>query len=120
MARKKNIDVAAGIDFGSQESEPIDEMPIPADEKIHSREQKNIPATGRSYSKYYTPKPKIGEKGGIIGRPPINEDDRKIQFSVTCTISEKERYHAAAKADGKKFPDFINAAIQEYIKNHNL
>ena len=76
--------------------------------------------TERIYSKYYTPKPKTGAKGGVIGRGPVKESERKVQFSVTCTPSQKETYQKAAVADGRKLPDFVNRAIQEYIDNHNL
>lgn len=74
----------------------------------------------RTYSKYYTPKPKKGTKGGVIGRGPVEESERKVQFSVTCTPEQKATYQKAATADGRKLPDFVNKAIQEYIENHNL
>ena len=74
----------------------------------------------RSYSKYYTPKPKKGAKGGLLGRGSIEDKDRKVQFSVTCTQSQKERFLKAAQNDHRKLPDFICVAVEEYIKKHKL
>lgn len=83
-------------------------------------EEQVVSASGRTYSKYYTPKPKKGARGGTLGRGPVNEKDRIIQFSVSCTAKQKERYKKAAAKEGTRFPDFINNAIQEYIENHDL
>lgn len=119
--KEKLFDVAAGLSFEPDIDETETEKNAqtiinrsPVEEKGH------VSSPGRTYSKYYTPKPQIGARGGILGRPPIEEDERKIQFSVSCTKGMKERYQRAAKADGKKFPDFVNTAIREYIENHNL
>lgn len=121
-SRKDLFGVADGIDFSDSVREEIPEKEalVQKDEKISMEKASADFYTNRSYSKYYTPKPQIGARGGILGRPPIEEDERKIQFSVSCTKGMKELYQRAAKADGKKFPDFINNAIQEYITNHNL
>lgn len=124
MARIKNkpeLGVADGFDFSVDSSiEETNTLKPPADTN-KSVQIKNIPdSAGRTYSKYYIPKPKVGKKGGVIGHPPVNENDRKIQFSISCTKDQKQRYQDAAKADGRKLPDFINHAIQEYIDRHNL
>ena len=127
MARIKNqqppLGVADGFDFEPEQvEEPVmEEVKKPTKAPSKPPEEKSITSLdGRSYSKYYTPQPKRGKKGGVIGHPPVNDEDRKIQFSVSCTQSQKEQYQEAAKKDGRKLPDFVNRAIQEYIKNHGL
>jgi len=131
MARVKNsqsqkiakpLGVADGFDFETE----MDENP--AEEVSKSVKSQNKPpkeppivkSDGRTYSKYYTPQPKRGKKGGVIGHPPVNDEDRKIQFSVSCTQSQKEQYQAAARKDGRKLPDLVNRALLEYIENHGL
>lgn len=118
MARNKvsPIGVADGIDFSIEESPELKS----ATSKVPEQPSSGKTSPNRSYSKYYTPKPKLGKKGGQIGHPPIKEEERKIQFSVSCTAGQKERYKLAAIADGRKFPDFINHALLEYIENHKL
>lgn len=74
----------------------------------------------RNYSPYYTPKPKLGTKGGTLGRGAVSEEERKVQFSLTCTPAQKERFKEAAQKDHRKLPDFICLAVEEYIENHNL
>jgi hypothetical protein len=124
MARIKHpsspqIGVADGLDFSMEVVE--DDIstgfrPFQKESGSSSPDSTNC----RTYSKYYKPNPKVGKKGGVIGHPPVDDEQRKIQFSVSCTLAEKEKYKAAALADGRKFPDFINNAIKEYIKNHRL
>ena len=132
MARVKNsqpqkvakpLGVADGFDFEAElvEEPVIEEVKKPAKAQIKPPKEAPIAVSdGRTYSKYYTPQPKLGKKGGVIGHPPVNDEDRKIQFSVSCTQSQKEQYQAAAKKDGRKLPDFVNRALQEYIEKHGL
>lgn len=136
MARVKNsqpekvskpLGVADGFDFDAEDYEdtPSIEVKEPPKKtaKIKKEPSKKPTPTAageRTYSKYYTPQPKLGKKGGVIGHPPVNEEDRKIQFSVSCTQRQKEQYQEAARKDGRKLPDFVNRAIQEYIENHGL
>ncbi len=132
MARVKNpqqqkvtkpLGVADGFDFEPEQVEEsvIEEVKKPTKAPNNPPEEKSITSLdGRSYSKYYTPQPKRGKKGGVIGHPPVSDEERKIQFSVSCTQSQKEQYQAAAKKDGRKLPDFVNKAVQEYIENHGL
>lgn len=124
MARIKHpstppIGVADGLDFSMDIEDDISTEPRPPKKEPGSSSDPGS-TTGRTYSKYYKPNPKVGKKGGVIGHPPVDNDKRKIQFSVSCTPAEKEEYKAAALADGRKFPDFINNAIKEYIRNHQL
>ena len=128
--RKKNeasFGVADGFDFGSGTETIIEEATV---ETIVTPEKKKKASAGktekteidsnRSYSPYYTPKPKKGSKGGILGRGAVDESQRKIQVSLTCTSAQKERFAQAAKKDKRKLPDFICIAVEEYIKNHRL
>lgn len=122
----KPLGVAEGFSFDnsdSVESQVIEETTEATTVIKPSIAPSSIPAPDvpeRTYSKYYTPKPKTGTKGGVIGRGPVEESERKVQFSVTCTPDQKATYQKAAAADGRKLPDFVNKAIQEYIENHNL
>ena len=74
----------------------------------------------RNYSQYYTPKPRYGSKGGRLGRGSVEKSERKVQFSLTCTSTQKELFYAAAKHDGRSVSNFICQAVEEYIKNHEL
>ena len=128
---KNSYGVADDISFDS-ESENIDTQPdnlqtsstesaTPTENSVKKR--KTTPTKvdpNRHYSKYYTPTPSIGEKGGVMGRRAIPESERKIQFSVTCTPAQKEQFKEAAKKDKRRFADFICVALEEYIENHNL
>ena len=46
--------------------------------------------------------------------------ERKIQFSMTCTQPQKERFAEAAQKVSRTLPNFICIAVEEYIENHNL
>lgn len=128
---KNSYGVADDISFDN-ESENIDTQPDnlqtsstePATPTENNVNKRNTTPTkvdpNRYYSKYYTPKPRLGEKGGVMGRGAVSESERRIQFSVTCTPEEKELYKNAAKKDDRSFPDFIRKALKEYIENHNL
>lgn len=133
MARVKNkqpskpvspLGVADGFDFDSEEENDFsadEELIEPISVHPASKEKNTaITTAGRTYSPYYIPHPKTGKKGGVIGHPPVNENDRKISLSLSCTSAQKELYKAAAKKDGRKLPDFINRAIEEYIEKHKL
>lgn len=74
----------------------------------------------RNYSPYYTPKPKLGSKGGVLGRGAVDKSKRKVQFSLTCTPDQKKRFSEAAKKEKRKLPDFICLAVEEYMENHDL
>lgn len=120
--------VADGLDFGAsfEENEVIEatrqEEPQPKPQpktKPAKNEQAEIDPN-RCYSKYYNPKPKKGSKGGTLGRGSVAETERKVQFSLTCTPSQKERFIEASQKDHRKLPDFICVAVEEYIRNHGL
>lgn len=122
---KQVLGVVDGLDFGT-ESEEISlasaEL-IPSVSK-ETKAPENEPVAEidptRSYSKYYTPKPKLGSKGGYLGRGAVDEADKKVQFSLTCTPAQKAKFMEAAKKDKRKLPDFICIAVEEYIEKHNL
>lgn len=99
------------LDFGSDMEKPTKKI-------SHTKIAEIDP--NRCYSPYYTPKPKLGSKGGTLGRGSVAADERKLQFSVTCTPAQKERFSEAAKKDKRKLPDFICMAVEEYIENHGL
>ena len=128
---KNSYGVADDISFDNEpENEDIksDSIHINSTESANSAEptqkkRKTTPTAvdpNRYYSKYYTPKPSLGEKGGVMGRKAVPESERRIQFSVTCTPAQKEKFKEAAKKDKRRFTDFICVALEEYIENHNL
>lgn len=126
--RKKNrisFGVTEGLDFDSDVEdtvkETISEKVIDSTKKVSVKKTEIVEIDPkRSYSPYYTPKPKKGSKGGTLGRGAVEESNRKIQFSLTCTLAQKERFVEAAQKAKRKLPDFICVAIEEYIENHNL
>lgn len=74
----------------------------------------------RAYSKYYTPKPKKGARGGTLGRGAVDADKKKVQFSMTVTPDQKLRFQEAALKERRKLPEFICLAVEEYIERHKL
>ncbi len=133
MARKKPpLGVAEGFDFESESDNNNEATPVAATEIVSGTSNdatetapiksdgSPAPGTERSYSTYYTPKPKTGKKGGVIGHPPVSDEMRRKPVSFYCNDVDKQRYLDAAKKDGRKFPDFVNKALMEYIENHNL
>ncbi len=109
--------VADGLDF-TGDTEDVEEEAV--NKTSAGKTEKVEIDPNRSYSPYYKPKPKKGSKGGTLGRGAVEESNRKIQFSLTCTLTQKERFAEAAKKDRRKLPDFICMAVEEYIENHNL
>lgn len=123
---KTTLGVADGLDFFNIEEEPVRELPKIEKESSEPKKTstlENQPAEvdpTRNYSPYYIPKPKLGSKGGKLGRGSVPESERKVQFSLTCTPAQKEMFAEAAKKEKRKLPDFICIAVEEYIQNHNL
>lgn len=122
MARnkEKTPSVADGFDF-SKSNEDETEIIIEKTEvvKQDSSEEK-LQDDSRTYSKYYKPHPKKGAKGGALGKPAVDEKERKRSVSIQLSNNQKDRYNKAAANDRRKWPDFVVAAIEEYIENHNL
>lgn len=123
MARNKeakSTPVAEGFDF----SNTVEEEPEIKIEKTEVKEpdsaEKKLQDDSRTYSKYYKPHPKKGAKGGALGKPAVDEKERKRSVSIQLSNNQKERYNKAAANDRRKWPDFVVAAIEEYIENHNL
>lgn len=114
--------VADGLDFGTEvnETEAEEKVISPTSTKNKKIAIETDIDPSRNYNKYYTPKPKIGSKGGKLGRGSVDEKERKVQFSLTCTKDQKERFTEASKKEQRKLPEFICLAVEEYIKNHNL
>lgn len=108
MAKDVN-GVLNGLDFGdSVQDNPTPTInPAPIDPK-------------RNYSQYYKPKPRYGSKGGRLGRGSVEKSERKVQFSLTCTSTQKDLFYKAAKNDGRSVSNFVCKAVEEYIKNHEL
>ncbi len=119
---KPSFGVTDGLDFGNNTEEIIKEVivqPVAAPEKRPPAKNTEVDPH-RSYSIYYTPKPKKGAKGGTLGRGIVAESERKVQFSLTCTPVQKERFMKAAQNDHRKLSDFICLAVEEYIEKHGL
>jgi|GEM_PF-1988855 hypothetical protein len=120
--------VTDGLDFGMEVeeiAEEVVEQPVEATKPQKKAPAKKAPTKAevdpnRAYSPYYTPKPKLGSKGGTLGRGAVDKSERKVQFSLTCTPAQKEMFSEAAKKEKRKLPDFICLAVEEYIENHNL
>lgn len=74
----------------------------------------------RKYSPYYDPKPAVGSRGGLLGRRPVDDSDRKKPLSLSCTASQVEIFKEAAKRERRSLSDLICLAVEEYIENHNL
>ena len=132
MRKKENtsFNVADGLDFGNEVEETIVSKENAPSEPLSTQKPPKAPAKKvveeaeidptRNYSPYYTPKPKKGSKGGTLGRGAVDAEERKVQFSLTCTPAQKQMFADAAKKDRRKLPDFICIAVEEYIKNHGL
>lgn len=141
--RKKDtekVSVDAGFDFGTDiideaenEAQEVNHEPVKATKSVdepkititrtkQATDEKEEASTEneRTYSKYYKPHPKVGAKGGTIGKPPVEEKERKRSVSIQLSNTQKERYNQAAAKDRRKWPDFVVAAIEEYIEKHNL
>ena len=122
---KNEFGVADGLDFGNEVDENVDEPVVETPTTVPEKKKKTTVKKAeidpdRNYSKYYTPKPKKGTKGGTLGRGSVAEKERKVQFSLTCTPAQKQRFIEASEKEYRKLPDFICLAVEEYIKNHNL
>lgn len=78
--------------------------------------EESTPPSGNN--PYYNYHPKTGARGGTLGAPRKNV--KRVQISIGCTEEDKQLYKKAAEADGRKFQDFINQAIKEYIVKHGL
>lgn len=74
----------------------------------------------RSYTPNYKPRPKKGPNGGVMGRGAIPDSERKIQFSISCTVSQKEAFIEAARKSKRSLPNFICFAAEEYMEEHGL
>lgn len=127
MARKKEdsgkkVSVSEGLEFDTTENNEIIETINSKHSGIDNNPTLTVPTneTSRLYSKYYKPHPKLGNKGGVLGKPPVKEQERKRSVSIQLSDSQKERFNQAAAKDSRKWPDFVIRAIEEYIENHNL
>ena len=74
----------------------------------------------RVYTPGYNPTPKIGPNGGYVGRREVPAAERKIQFSVSCTESQKAAFSEAARKSGRTLAGFACFAIEEYMRRHDL
>lgn len=127
-AKNDSFGVTDGLNFGMEVEEIVEEVveqPVEATKPQKKAPAKKAPTKAevdpnRVYSPYYTPKPKLGSKGGTLGRGAVDKSERKVQFSLTCTPAQKEMFSEAAKKEKRKLPDFICLAVEEYIEKHNL
>ncbi len=121
------FEVSEGLDFSLDadvltEESMTQAVPVPNIQKKISSE-KTVKAEvdpNRTYSQYYKPRPQLGSRGGVLGRGAVPKSERKIQFSMTCTQPQKERFADAAQKVGRTLPNFICTAVEEYIENHKL
>lgn len=121
--KNDSFGVTDGLDFGieaEETTEEVVEQPTATPKPKKAATTKAEVDPNRNYSPYYTPKPKLGSKGGTLGRGAVDKSERKVQFSLTCTPAQKEMFSEAAKKEKRKLPDFICLAVEEYIENHNL
>lgn len=107
----------AGIDFTD-----TNEAEIP---DIQPTEKKSVFVSvpvdpNRTYTPGYNPTPKIGPNGGYVGRREVPVAERKIQFSVSCTESQKAAFSEAARKSGRTLAGFACFAIEEYMRTHDL
>lgn len=122
MRKKDNttttsFDVTAGIDFTD-----TSEAEIPS---IQPAEKKSVFVSApvdpnRVYTPGYNPTPKIGPNGRYVGRREVPAAERKIQFSVSCTESQKAAFSEAARKSGRTLAGFACFAIEEYMRTHDL
>ena len=111
-ATTTSFDVTAGIDFAD-----TGETEIPS---IQPVEKKSVFDPNRVYTPGYNPTPKIGPNGGYVGRREVPAAERKIQFSVSCTESQKAAFSEAARKSGRTLAGFACFAIEEYMRTHDL
>lgn len=114
-ATSTSFDVTAGIDFTD-----TSEVEIPT---ITEKKSVFVSAPvdpNRVYTPGYNPTPKIGPNGGYVGRREVPAAERKIQFSVSCTESQKAAFSEAARKSGRTLAGFACFAIEEYMRTHDL
>ena len=114
MARVKNTNNSAGL------SGVADGFNFDIDIKDTPEEYSSEPARPVLYSEIKQEDPFFVPPKRKRGRPRVKEDKKIYQFSIGCTLQQKERYIEAAEREGKSLSYFINWAVQEYIRNHNL
>ena len=117
--KSRTFNVDEDLSFDVEETSEVENIK-PAETPKTKNPKNTAVDTERNYSVYYTPKPKTGKRGGVIGHPPVTAEMRRKPVSFYCSDIDKQRYLEAAKKDGRKFPDFVNKALEEYIENHNL
>lgn len=74
----------------------------------------------RIYTPYYKPRPKEGPCGGKIGRGAVPDEKRIIQFTMSCTKNQKQRFMDAAEKENRRLPNFICNAVEDYIRRNGL
>lgn len=120
MRKKESFGVTEGLEFNPENIVDTGETILIPQKKSKRIIRDAEIDPNRNYSPYYTPKPKQGSKGGILGRGSVKQSERKVQISLTCTPKQKELFLEAAKKDARNFPSFICKAVEEHIENHNL
>ena len=88
MRKKDKISfgVTEGLDFGSDVEDTvkgiISETVIDSTKKVSVRKMEIVEIdANRSYSPYYTPKPKKGSKGGTLGRGAVEESNSCLLYT---------------------------------------
>ncbi len=119
--RKKDFGVAEGIDFNFKAREPEIKVKIEEDKVKNAKTLIDAEIDpNRVYSPYYTPRPKKGVHGGTIGRASVPAEERKIQFTMTCSPAQKELFMEIAKKEKRKLSEFICYAVEYYIECNYL
>lgn len=109
--------VTAGIDFTDTGETEISSIQLAEKKSVFV----SVPVDpNRTYTPGYNPTPKVGPNGGYVGRREVSAAERKIQFSVSCTESQKAAFSEAARKSGRTLAGFACFAIEEYMRTHNL
>ena len=85
--KNNSFGVTDGLDFGMEAEETTEEVveqpaATPKPKKTPAKKATTTKAEvdpNRDYSPYYTPKPKLGSKGGTLGRGAVDKSERKVR-----------------------------------------
>lgn len=114
-------DLEFGIDNWPSAEENAGQLEVTPTAKKATLKLKDVePDPDRIYTPYYKPRPKEGPCGGKIGRGAVPDEKRIIQFTMSCTKNQKQRFMDAAEKENRRLPNFICNAVEYYIKKNGL
>lgn len=122
---KETFGIADDIEFDIEHWPPAEENTsqpetVPTAQKQVMKLKDADIDPGRDYTPYYKPRPKTGPCGGKIGRGAVPIEKRIIQFTMSCTKEQKQRFMEAAEKENRRLPNFICNAVEDYIKRNGL